>query len=238
VVLDRLRAEEQRGGGLPGRAAPGQAQRDLQLLGCQVVEGRHIPSSCGLTGSGELGPGHRRPRVGAKAVEDVDRGAQLLTGPEPLPLPPEAGTVGQVRAAGFERVWCLAVQGKRRIEVAAGLVLQCEKPAAARSPGERPRLGFSARIAFEFRCRLGSLLSAAEAEVDLDKFRRRRQVDVEDATRPEHGSLLLEMSKRSFGAAETQLKVAQCGDGPHLAYAEAQLPRQAERLGGVLAALL
>ena len=61
--------------------------------------------------------------VGAEVVEHVHRGAKLLAGPDPLPLPPQAGTVGQVRAGGLEGVRRLAVQGQRGFEVRIGLAL-------------------------------------------------------------------------------------------------------------------
>jgi hypothetical protein len=54
-------------------------------------------------------------------VEHIYRGAKVLAGPDPLPLPPQASTVGQVRAGGLEGVSRLAVQGKRGFEGRIGL---------------------------------------------------------------------------------------------------------------------
>ena len=97
---------------------------------------------------------------------------------------------------------------------------------------------FARALALKFRRRLGRLLNAAEAEVDLDEFRRWRQVHISDAARAEHRLLFLEMGQRGLGTAEAELQVAERGDGPHLAHAETQFARQAERLGGVPPALL
>jgi hypothetical protein len=161
VILDGLRAQEQGSGGFPGRAPLGQAQRDLDLLRGQVVERGLVSPPGGLAGRGELGPCHLRPRVGAEAVEHVDRGAKLLAGPDPLPLPPQPGAVGQVRAGGLEGVRRLGVQGQRGFEVRIGLALGRDQRAASRGPGQRPGLGLGARVAGEFFGQLGGLRSAA-----------------------------------------------------------------------------
>ena len=100
-------------------------------------------------------------------VEHVQRGAKLLAGADPLTLTPQAGTVGEVRAAGLEGVCRLAVQGQRGFEVAIGLALVGEKRAASRGPGQRPGLGLGIRVVLEFSGYLGGLRSAAEAQVDL-----------------------------------------------------------------------
>ena len=61
VVLDRLRAEEQRGGGLPRGLAAGQQQRDLQLLRGQLVDRARVAPPQRLAGRRELGCGPARP---------------------------------------------------------------------------------------------------------------------------------------------------------------------------------
>ena len=69
------------------------ARRSAICSSCGVRSLRlgQIPLSRRLAGGGELGPGHFRPRVGAEAVKDVDRGAELLAGPDPLPLSSQPG---------------------------------------------------------------------------------------------------------------------------------------------------
>jgi len=47
VVLDGLRAQEQRGGGFPGGLPPGQQEGDLQLLRGQLVEGARDRAALG-----------------------------------------------------------------------------------------------------------------------------------------------------------------------------------------------
>jgi hypothetical protein len=123
VILDGLRAQEQGGGGLPGRAAAGQAERDLEFLRGQVIEGGHVAPPRGLAGGGELGPRRLRPRGGAEVVEHGQRGPKFVAGPDPLALPPQAGTVGQVRAGGLEGVRGPTVPGQRGFEVRIGLAL-------------------------------------------------------------------------------------------------------------------
>jgi hypothetical protein len=100
-------------------------------------------------------------------VEHVECGAKLLAGADPLTLTPQAGTVGELRAAGLEGVCRLAVQGQRGFEVAIGLALVGEKRAASRGPGQRPGLGLGFRVVLEFSGYLGGLWSAAETQVDL-----------------------------------------------------------------------
>src|SRR2546421_11789372 len=55
VVLDRLRAEEETGSGFARRAAAGEEQGDLELLGRQVAERARVAPPRRLAGRGELG---------------------------------------------------------------------------------------------------------------------------------------------------------------------------------------
>ena len=81
VVLDGLRAEEERGRGLAGRPAVGQQQRDLQLLRRQLVD------ACSGRG-GARSRRSRRARRGRRSAHGAaprrskssQRGAQLLAG--------------------------------------------------------------------------------------------------------------------------------------------------------------
>jgi hypothetical protein len=238
VILDGLRAQEQGGGSLPGRTAAGQAQRDLEFLRGQVIEGGHVPPPRGLAGGGELGPRRLGPRGGAEVVEHVHRGAKFVAGPDPLPLAPQASTVGQVRAGSLEGVRGPTVQGQRGFEVGIGFALGGELPAASRGARHGPGLALDIGVAGEVGGYLGGLRSAPQTQVDLDQLRHRGQVSILDAARAQHGSLLLEMSQRGFGSPLTQLKVTQGGDGPHFGHAQAQLARQAQRLLSMRAALL
>src|SRR4249920_548196 len=121
--------------------------------------------------------------------------------------------------------------------MAVGVIVGRQQPSAACCPGERPWLGLGLGIALEASGSLEGLLAAAEAEVELDEFRPGRQVDVADGTRAEHGLLLLEVAEGLRRVAVAELEIAQRGERPYLACAEAELAGQAERLSGVQAAL-
>src|SRR2546423_10240403 len=73
VVLDRLRAEEEPRGGLARRAAAGEEQRDLELLGCQVSERAGVAAPRRFTGGRQLGARKLRPRRRSKPVEELER---------------------------------------------------------------------------------------------------------------------------------------------------------------------
>src|SRR5437016_14264068 len=62
VVLDRLRAEEEFRGGLARRAAAGEEQRDLELLGRQVSERAGVAPPRRFPGGAQLGARKLRPR--------------------------------------------------------------------------------------------------------------------------------------------------------------------------------
>jgi hypothetical protein len=216
----------------------GQAQRDLEFLRCQVVEGGLIAPPRGLAGGGKLGAGHLRPRGRAEAVEHRHGGAKVFAGTDPLPLPPQPRAVGEVRAGGLEGVRRLAVQFEREVEVAVGLALAREHPAAARGPGPRPGLRLGVGVAGEFLRDIDSLRGAAQTQVDLGEFGRGRQVGVQDGAGAERGALVLEARERRLRPAKAQLQLAEGAGRPYLAYAQAQLPGNCQRLGGVRAALL
>src|SRR5437016_7370260 len=78
VILDRLRAEEEPRGGLARRAAAGEQQRDLELLGRQVSERAGVAAPRRLSGRGELGARELRPRRRSKPVEELERAPELL----------------------------------------------------------------------------------------------------------------------------------------------------------------
>ena len=56
-------------------------------------------------------------------VEHVHRGTKFVAGTDPLALPSQAGTVGQMRAGSLEGVCGPTVQGQRGFEVRIGLAL-------------------------------------------------------------------------------------------------------------------
>ena len=91
-----------------------------------------------------------------------------------------------------------------------------EEGAASGCPGKRPWLGLGGRVALVAFGGIGGVGAPAEAEVELDEFRRGRQVDVADATRAEHGLLLLEVAEGLRRVAAAELEIAQRGDRPDL----------------------
>src|SRR5580692_2376181 len=78
VVLDGLRAEEQGRRGLPGRAAGGEQERDLQFLRRELLDGTGGSPAQRLAGRRELGPRAVGPRAGAQALERRRGRAELL----------------------------------------------------------------------------------------------------------------------------------------------------------------
>src|SRR5437868_7434859 len=78
VILDRLRTEEHRCGGLACRAALRQQERDLQLLRCQLVERRRVSLARLLARRLELRTGEIRPRRCTKRVERFERRTPLF----------------------------------------------------------------------------------------------------------------------------------------------------------------
>ncbi len=85
VVFDRLRAEEERRCGLPGRAALGRKQCDLQLLWRRLCGACRVRSPDGLPAGGQLRTGDLAPWLGPEVVEDIDRLLQLPPGCHSLP---------------------------------------------------------------------------------------------------------------------------------------------------------
>src|SRR5690242_5311289 len=104
VVLNGLRAQEERRGGLAHGAAAGEEQRDLQLLRCQVVERRRVAAPRGLAGRRELAARPLGPRRRAEVVERREGRAQLVAGVAPTARPPEQRTVGEARARLLEAI--------------------------------------------------------------------------------------------------------------------------------------
>src|SRR5580700_3856948 len=69
VILDRLRAEEQRRGGFARRLATGQQDGDLQLLRGQLVDRARVAAAERLAGRGELRACAVGPRVRSQRLE-------------------------------------------------------------------------------------------------------------------------------------------------------------------------
>src|SRR4051794_21579516 len=104
VVLDRLRAEEERRRGLPRRPSLGEQERDLELLRRQLVERARLPAPGRLAGRGQLRPRELRPRRGTEVVEDADRPPEALARVATPTGAPEASAVGELGARGLEHV--------------------------------------------------------------------------------------------------------------------------------------
>ena len=104
VVLDRLRAEEQRGGGLPRGPPAGEHAGDLQLLRRQVVEAGGAAALGGLAGGAQLGGRLVGPRDGAEPLERRERGPQVRAGVDAALQAAQPGAVGQLGAGGLEVV--------------------------------------------------------------------------------------------------------------------------------------
>lgn len=64
VVVDSLWTQQQRRRGLARGLSAGQQQRDLELLGRQLVERRRVPAAESLPGGLKLGVGSVGPRTG------------------------------------------------------------------------------------------------------------------------------------------------------------------------------
>ena len=67
VVLDRLGAEEQSGGRLARRPARREHHRDLELLGCQLLDRVGLAAAERLTGRLQFGAGPLEPTAGRRA---------------------------------------------------------------------------------------------------------------------------------------------------------------------------
>jgi hypothetical protein len=96
VVLHRAGADEQPGGDLPVGHALGGQPGDLRLLRGQRVHGPHGALAGVLAGGAQLGPGPLGERLHAHRVEHLPRGAELLPGVSPTPLPAQPLPVQQV----------------------------------------------------------------------------------------------------------------------------------------------
>ena len=92
----------------------------------RIPHGRGLGSSAAAIVAGILAAralaraGGQARAEGGDGAELVD-GAEICPGPDPLPVPPQAGPVGQARARGLEGVSRLAVQDKRGFEGRIGL---------------------------------------------------------------------------------------------------------------------
>src|SRR4051794_21872303 len=78
VALDRLGAEEELRAGLAVGRPLGHEQGDLQLLRRELLGRAAVAPARVLTGGGELLAGPVGPGRGADALEDLERGAQVL----------------------------------------------------------------------------------------------------------------------------------------------------------------
>src|SRR5438477_12066500 len=101
VVLDRLRAEEQRRRRLSCRLARGQQERDLQLLWGQLVERGRVAPSERLAGCRQLGAGAACPWSGAKTFERLERVSKLRPSQNSVPRAAQTLAVGQVGACSL-----------------------------------------------------------------------------------------------------------------------------------------
>ena len=231
VVLDGLRAEEQRGRGFPGRLARGEQQRDLQFLRRQLLQRAGVPPPEGLAGRGELGAGPVGPGTGVEVIERVRRRAELLAGQDPVPGPPQALPVGQPRARGLERVRGLLVLAQCLLEERGEAGARVEHPLAAQGAGERPRLALGSGRGREPVGGLPRLILAPEPGVGVDELDRGREVGVGDAQVEQQLLLPLEVLGGAGGIAETQLQLAERRRGPDLAQPCPELLAEVERLG-------
>src|SRR6266567_6825881 len=93
VELDRLRAEEERGGNVAVRPSLSDLKRDLKLLRGQLLGRRGIASGDRLAARSKLAACLLRPGGRAEPVEELNRTAQMLArvdaalrASEPLPV--------------------------------------------------------------------------------------------------------------------------------------------------------
>ena len=115
VVLDRLRAEEQRGGDLAVGAALGDLERDLELLGGQLVGGDGGRGRAGrAAGGAQLRARALGPRLGAEALEHRERGAERGARVGAALGAAQALAVEQLGARGLERLARLARAARAR----------------------------------------------------------------------------------------------------------------------------
>src|SRR5262249_4508309 len=140
VVLDGLRAEEERRRSLTRRLAVGEEERDLELLRRQLVERRRDAAPGRLAGRRQLGAGKLAPRDGAELVEDLESCPELLAGVLTTSCAPQPPAEDEVGAGALEHVRRPAVLLERFVEpVREDVVVRDERP-DARGAGERPRL--------------------------------------------------------------------------------------------------
>jgi Rv2258c-like winged HTH domain len=104
VVLHRLGAQEECGGGLLGCPPARQGQGDLQFLWGQRVDRGRVTPPAGFAGRGQFGARTLGPRPGAETLEGLQRGTKLLAGEHPVPGTPQALTVGQPGACRLEGI--------------------------------------------------------------------------------------------------------------------------------------
>ena len=90
VILDRLRAQVEPGRGLARGCAFCQCDRDLKLLGCQLLTVAVITYSRGFSAGLELGHGPFSPRRRAELIESLQSRTQLLPCLDASAFPAEA----------------------------------------------------------------------------------------------------------------------------------------------------
>src|SRR4051812_22900659 len=113
VVLDRPRAEEQRGGGVAVARARGHEPRHLTLLRRQPLERATAVARRARPGRAELVARPLGPRVRAGALEVLERGAEGTAGLRLAARPAQALAEEERRARAVERAPVAVVQAHR-----------------------------------------------------------------------------------------------------------------------------
>lgn len=129
VIVDGPRAKEELRGRLTVGRAPTNEARHMEFLRSELIERGWVSPACRLASGAKLGDSPDGPERDSKALECLQRGAQLYPRLDTTMLAPQPLAVEQLGTGLLERTITDRVEAERFLEGRLGLITSAEQRA-------------------------------------------------------------------------------------------------------------